>query len=227
MTLSYGNRGAGPVRTADETADRRKRVRAFWHRCDYATGTPAATYLARRGLPWLTGHESIRYRPDAPHPAGGTLPALVALVYDGVGNICAVHRTFLDLAGRKAAANPPKASIGPIAGGAIRLHPPAVELLVAEGLETAASAGLLLGLPAWAAIACGNLGASMVLPPGVRSVVIAADSDGPGRRAAHRAARRWQAEGRTVRIATPDAPGQDFNDVLRARLACAAEATHA
>jgi putative DNA primase/helicase len=227
LTLSYERRGAGRVLTADETAERRKRVRAFWHRCDYATGTPAAAYLARRGLSWLTGHENIRYRPDAPHPAGGTLPAMVALVYDGVGNIAAVHRTFLDLAGMKAAVDPPKASIGPIAGGAIRLHPAGPELLVAEGLETAASAGLLLGLPAWAAIACGNLGASMVLPPTVRAVVVAADSDGPGRRAAHRAARRWQAEGRAVRIATPDQPGQDFNDVLLARLHGAAEAAHA
>jgi len=67
----------------------------------------------------------------------------------------------------------------------------------------------------------------MVLPPMVRAVVIAADSDGPGRRAAHRAARRWLAEGRAVRIALPDLPGQDFNDVLLARLHGAAEAAHA
>jgi len=224
---SYEQRGSGRVRTADETAERRKRVRAFWHRCDYATGTPVAAYLARRGLPWLIGHENIRYRPDAPHPGGGTLPAMVALVYDGGGNICAVHRTFLDLAGAKAAVDPVKASIGPIAGGAIRLHPPAAEMVVAEGLETAASAGFLLGLPAWAAIACGNLGVSMALPRGVRSVVIAADSDGPGRRAAAKATRRWQAEGRAVRIASPDQLGQDFNDVLLTRLRDATEVANA
>lgn len=222
MTIAYEHRGAGPVRSPADTAERRRRVRAFWHRCDYATGTPAAAYLARRGLPWLTGHDHIRYRPDAPHPGGGTLPALVALVHDGAGNICAAHRTFLDLSGAKAAADPPKASLGPIAGGAIRLHPPAPELLVGEGLETAASAGLLLGLPAWAAIACGNLGASLVLPPVVRAVVIAADNDAPGQRAAALAAQRWMAEGRAVRIATPDGPGQDFNDVLQARLAVGA-----
>jgi putative DNA primase/helicase len=222
MTPAYEHRGAGPVRSPADTVERRRRVRAFWHRCDYATGTPAASYLARRGLPWLTGHDHIRYRLDTPHPGGGTLPALVALVHDGTGNICAAHRTFLDLSGAKAAADPPKASLGPIAGGAIRLHPPAPELLVGEGLETAASAGLLLGLPAWAAIACGNLGASLVLPPMVRAVVIAADNDAPGQRAAALAAQRWMAEGRAVRIATPDGPGQDFNDVLQARLAAGA-----
>lgn len=218
MTVAYERHGAGPVRSPADTAERRRRVRAFWLRCDYATGTPAQAYLARRGLPWLTGHDHIRYRPDAPHPGGGTLPALVALVHDGAGNICAAHRTFLDLSGAKAAADPAKASLGPIAGGAIRLHPLAPELLVGEGLETTASAGLMLGLPAWAAIACGNLALSMVLPPMVRAVVIAADNDGPGQRAAALAARRWMAEGRTVRIATPDGPGQDFNNVLQARL---------
>lgn len=222
MTPAYEHRGAGPVRSPADTEERRRRVRAFWHRCDYATGTPAAAYLARRGLPWLTGHDHIRYRPDTPHPSGGTLPALVALVHDGAGNICAGHRTFLDLSGTKAAADPPKASLGPIAGGAIRLRPPAPELLVGEGLETAASAGLLLGLPAWAAIACGNLAASLVLPPMVRAVVIAADNDAPGQRAAALAAQRWMAEGRAVRVATPDGPGQDFNDVLQARLAAGA-----
>ena len=219
MTPTYGNRGAGQVRTAEDTADRRRRVRAFWHRCDYASGTPAAAYLARRGLPWLAMNAVIRYRPDAPHPGGGTLPAMVALVHDAVGNICACHRTYLDLSGAKAAADPGKASLGPIAGGAIRLHPPAPELVIGEGLETAASAGLLLGLPAWSAIAAGNLAVSLVLPPMVRAVVIAADADPPGQRAADQAARRWQAEGRSVRICTPDQADQDFNDVLAVRLA--------
>ena len=40
-----------------------------------------------------------------------------------------------------------------------------------------------------------------------------------GARAADAAARRWLAEGRRVRVATPDLPGQDFNDLLLARMA--------
>jgi len=221
LTLSYENRGAGKVLTADETAERRKAVRAFWFRCDFATGTPVAAYLARRGLPWLAQNDAIRFRADTSHPKGGKLPAMVALVYDGAGSIAACHRTYLAGDGSKAGVAPPKASLGSFAGGAIRLHPAGPELLVAEGLETAASAGFLMGLPAWAAVACGNLACNMVLPPGVRSVTIAADPDGPGRRAAAKAARRWRAEGRKVSIATPDGPG-DFNDVLLARLAAGA-----
>ena len=202
-------------------------MRAFWCRCDYLTSTPAAAYLARRGLPWLMRHDNIRYRSDAPHPGGGTLPAMVCLVHDGAGSIAAIHRTFLTLDGNKAPVDPVKASLGSFAGGAIRLHPAAAEMVVGEGLETTASAAFLLGLPGWAALACGNLGSNMVLPAGVRCVTIAADADTPGQRAAAKAARRWRAEGRRVHIATPDGPGQDFNDVLLARLRDAAEVPHA
>ena len=110
--------------------------------------------------------------------------------------------------------NPSKASLGPVSAGAIRLFTTATELVVSEGIETSASAGVLMGLPAWAAISAGNLGATMPLPPEIRSVVIAADADPPGQRAACDAAVRWRAEGRGVRIATPDHFGTDFNDVL-------------
>ena len=67
--IAYEHRGAGRVRSANETAERRRNARTFWLHCDYATPrTPAALYLARRGLAWLMGHEHIRYRPDCPHP---------------------------------------------------------------------------------------------------------------------------------------------------------------
>jgi putative DNA primase/helicase len=113
---------------------------------------------------------------------------------------------------------PAKASYASFRGGAIRLSPAAPELVVGEGIETGASAGLLFGLPAWAAISAGNLARSLLLPPEVRSIVIAVDCDeeGQGQRAAREAWLRWTAEGRTVRAATPDAVG-DFNDLLMAR----------
>lgn len=218
MSAAYERIGAGRIKTADETAESRKRVRGFWHRCDEARGTPAAKYLVSRGLSWLARNDSIRYRAECPHPSGKRLPAMVALVWDGIGDICALHRTYLTGAGYKADIEPNKAGLGSFVGGAIRLDPAAPEMVVGEGLETAASASAMLGLPAWSAIACGNLRAAMVLPEIVRSVVIAADHDGPGRRAAAGAARRWRAEGRTVRIFQPDTPRLDFNDLYRARM---------
>ena len=46
-----------------------------------------------------------------------------------------------------------------------------------------------------------------------RPTPAASDPDGMQRMAS----RRWQAEGRPVRIATPNREGSDFNDVLSAR----------
>jgi hypothetical protein len=74
----------------------------------------------------------------------------------------------------------------------------------------------LVGLPAWAAISAGNLAKGLVLPPEVHTVIVAADPDPEGERAAVSAALRWRVEGRTVRIARPTGTG-DFNDVLRER----------
>ncbi len=180
---------------------------------------PAGLYLARRGLGHLIGCEALRYRDDCPHPEGGKLPAMVAAVLDSLGRPVGVHRTYLARDGHKANVDPPKASLGPVWGGAIRLGPVAAELVIGEGIETAASAGLLLGLPAWAAISAGNVATGLMLPPDVRGVVIAADPDPVGLAAARRACTRWTAEGRRVRIATPDKAGQDFNDLLQARIA--------
>lgn len=218
MSAAYERIGAGRVRTPEETAESRKRVRGFWHHCDDARGTPAARYLARRDLSWLARNGNIRFRAETSHPSGKRLPAMIALVFDGTGDICAVHRTYLTLDGDKADIVPNKASMGSISGGAIRINPAEHEMVVAEGLETAASAGAILGLPAWSAVACGNLRASLALPPVVRSVVIAADHDRAGRRAAAGAAQRWCAEGRAVRVLQPDVADTDFNDLLRHRM---------
>ncbi len=185
---------------------------------------PSGRYLVRRGLAHLIGCTALRHRGDCSHPEGGRLPAMVAEVLDVNRQPIAAHRTYLTLDGSKAGADPVKASLGPVWGGAVRLDPAAVELVVGEGIETAASAGLLLRLPAWAAISAGNMASGLILPSEVRAVVIAADPDPAGRAAA--ASTRWQAEGRRVRIATPDTPGQDFNDVLRDRACCAAGVAH-
>lgn len=206
----------------DKTAARLRKSEAalrLWRGSEPAAGTLAAIYLAARGLPDLSASPALRFRGDTWHPEGGRLPAMVALVsgVDGAG--VGVHRTYLrrDGAG-KAAVEPPRAALGPIWGGAVRLceHNPARPLVIGEGIETAASAGLLLGLPAWAAVSAGNMANGLVLPREVRSLVIAADPDEPGREAARDAWIRWRAEGREVQIATPNESG-DFNDLLRTK----------
>lgn len=190
---------------------------------------PSGLYLARRGLGAFIGCPALRYRGDCRHGDGGRHPAMVAEVLDADGQPIAIHRTYLDRSGRKASLETAKMTLGPMWGGAVRLTddqgpPPA--LVIGEGIESSASAGLLLDLPAWAALSAGNLGGGLVLPEVVRAVTIAADADTVGMREAEQAARRWRAEGRTVRIALPDIAGQDFNDLLQDRTRRTAAVAH-
>jgi putative DNA primase/helicase len=154
---------------------------------------------------------------------------MIALLHDAAGRPVAVHRTFLHVgrdAVTKAKVDPVRMTLGSVRGAAVRLWPAAPRLVVGEGIETTIAAAMLLGLPGWAAVSAGNLGEAMALPPVAREVVLAADNDPVGQREAERAAQRWAAEGRTVRIAVPDAPGTDFNDVLMQRCR-AREVAHA
>jgi putative DNA primase/helicase len=183
-------------------------------------GTPAARYLTARGLAGFTS-PALRFLPDHRHtPSDACWPVLLAAcTCPMTGALRAVHRTFLRPDGNgKAPVEPAKMTLGPIGGAVIRLAEPmdSTPLVIGEGVESSASAGLLMGVPAWAAIAAGNL-SRILLPETVEAVVIAADADLTGQREAEAAARRWQAEGRRVQIATPDTPGADFNDLLRQR----------
>src|SRR5689334_21994637 len=99
MSRAYERFGAGRVRSPEETAEARKRVRGFWHHSEPAPGTPAELYLARRGLPWLARHSYVRFRSDTTHPDGGKLPAMVVLIHDAAGDIASIHRTYLDWSG--------------------------------------------------------------------------------------------------------------------------------
>lgn len=216
-----------PIGDAASREDRQRRALALFAGAARITSAdPAGLYLNRRGLAHLLGCPALRYRADCHHPQSGRCSAMVAEVKNGSGKPIAVHRTYLAHDGQKAAVDPVKASLGPVWGGAIRLHPVADELAIGEGIETAASAGLLLGLPAWAAISAGNLAQGLVLPPEVRAVVIAVDPDTAGRSAAADAAARWRAEGRRVRLATPDRAGEDFNDLLTEPARAVCEVSH-
>jgi len=225
--LRFENRGAAPAKPAKLLNSRGRprddagaAVARLWRKARPIAGTAAERYLAARGLADFTS-PALRFLPEHRHvPSGTTWPALLAAVtHPLTGELRAVHRTYLARDGRgKAPVEPAKMTLGPIASAVIRLSEPEPgrPLVIAEGIETAASAGLILKAPAWAAISAGNL-SRIELPPSVREVVIASDNDPVGQREAERAARRWQAEGRTVHIAVPDEPGQDFNDLLLQR----------
>ena len=162
----------------------------------------------------------LRFQEQAPHRLGARLPAMLGPVVNVTGEQIGVHLTYLRRDGGGKATLPKeyqRECRGVIHGGAIRLIPfePDVELVLAEGLETSLAASELFGLPCWSAVYAGGL-CSLVLPPEVRRIVIAADNDasGVGQRNALAAHDRWTAEDRTVRIVAPPVVGDNFNDVL-------------
>jgi hypothetical protein len=225
LVRGHGAIAAAPI-VADDTTRReregraRERAVAIWRGAVPAAGTPGDVYLIGRGLTGLAASLALRYPADTPHPDRGRYPALIALVSNATGAPLAIHRTYLRRDGTgKANLEPQRATLGPMWGGAVRLDAIAPELVIGEGLETSASAGRLIGLPAWAAISASNLARGVVLPREVRCVVIAADADDAGRDAARAAWFRWRAEERNVRVLIPGACGSDCNDILRARLA--------
>jgi putative DNA primase/helicase len=191
----------------------------LWAEAMPAEGSPVETYLRGRGLV-LPERAPLRFLPMAKHPSGRRLPCMIALLQDAHGRPAGVHRTYLHIARdavTKAKVDPVRMTLGSVRGAAVRLWPAAPRLVVGEGIETTIAAAALLRLPGWAAVSAGNLGEAIALPPSVREVTIAADADPVGQRAAEAAAKRWQAEGRRVRIAVPDEPNSDFNDLIQRR----------
>ena len=203
--------------------DRTAAALRLWRSAVPAPGTLAETYLRTRGI-GITIPPSIRFHPRLKHPTGGDWPGLVALVTRGPdGQPLAIHRTFLSRDGSgKATVSPQKMMHGPCRGGAVRLFSSADPvLMVGEGIETCLAAMQATGSPAWAALSTSGL-RTLELPTEIREVIVLADGDEAGEAAALDAARRWNSEGRAVRIARPPS-GMDFNDVLLGRLACQQE----
>jgi len=211
---------AGPQRFTPRRRPRPPRpqpsafAQEIWRDAHPARGTLVETYLAARGLtlpdrPVLRFHPGLLHRDD-----GGRWPAMVALVQHGIdGTAQAIHRTFIARDGRgKAAVPSPRMTLGPCSGGAVRLAEAGATLMVGEGIETCLAAMQASGLPAWSALSASFM-ASLHLPAYVRDVMVLADGDDAGERAACAAAERWRDEGRRVRIARPPR-GMDFNDML-------------
>ena len=205
-----GGEGRSAVYRQSSQASRRDSARRLWDSTRPIAGTIAAAYLDARGVGPVAGARSLRFHPGITHPnAPGRFPTLVAGVQDADGEFLGVQRTYLD-GPRKADLDPVRASLGSIAGGAVQLAPVLDDaVLVGEGIESTAAAVRVFDWPggAWATLGTSGLRA-VVLSVAVRRVVIAADRDAGGLRAAAALAERLEAEGRRVTIEAP--PCGDF-----------------
>ncbi len=202
--------------------DRKRTALALdmWGESGPVPGTPVEPYLRARGitLPIPTTMRFLSvYGSYGGHPSGARRPQLIALVEHVEFGSVAVSRTFLAPDGSgKASVSPARLFTGPVGGGAVRLAPirPDQPLAIGEGLETTLSVMQACHLAGWAALSAIGI-EKLILPPEARTVLICADHDanGVGERAARRAAKRFIAEGRKVRLAMPPL-GLDFNDLL-------------
>lgn len=196
-----------------EAAKRAAQAERLWQEGQPIAGSLADVYLRGRGIVGPLP-PSLRFHPACWHQSAKRFPAMVARLEGADG--FAVHRTYLKPDGSgKADVDPPKAMLGAVAGGAVRLTEGHGGLAVAEGIETALSLSCgLLSAPAaiWAALSAAGM-AALRLPPAPFWLTIAADGDKAGREAANALAARADALGWAVSI-LPAPEGADWNDVL-------------
>lgn len=180
-------------------------------------GSVGEQYLLARGCAIPPEDADLRFHPALKHPASDYRgPALVALVTHAETRApLTLHRTWIRADGRKADCDPPRMLLGGHSKrhGVIRLWPDdavTTGLAIAEGIETALTIAHAYK-PTWSCIDAGNLAALPVLS-GIETLVIGADHDGAGIKAASRCADRWSAAGVDVRVIAPDAERSDWND---------------
>jgi hypothetical protein len=196
---------------------------ALWDRGRPLAGTLSAAYARGRAIRRdLPGPSALRHKSDTPvsvyRPGRHRRPAFLAGIQDADGGLTGVEVSYLTGGGRRAddlRLSRKTVGLAP-GGGAVRLDPVAEAMLVGEGVFTTLSASERFGLPAWALLSTRNLRAWRA-PPGVRSVLIAADRGADGEASAETLRRRLRAEGLAAWVELPPAPLGDWNDWAQAR----------
>lgn len=219
----------------DDEGKRLSAIRLWLDGTETIVDTPAAAYLAGRGLDLAELRRvprALRFHAEVWNAEKqARMPAMLAAITDAEGKHVATHRTWLEPGGptgwRKASGlRHAKKVLGSYAGGAIRLwrgasgrpmaDAPADDVVaIGEGIEDGLT--VALACPEWRVIAAVSVSnfANQVLPPQLQDLVLLCDRDGENRQAdsaRERAARRWMEEGRAVREARPPEGFKDFND---------------
>lgn len=188
-------------------------------------GNAVRAYLAERSLddwpipPCIREHPALEYYHTYDNgmvQVLGYFPAMLAPIVRN-GNLLAIHRTYLT-DGKKAAVPTPKkltAASDSLAGACIPLAAPRGGVLgIAEGIETAIAASLGSGLPIVAAY-CASALASFHYPADVERLLIFADHDPAGQKAAAALAQRAEKAGLKSKTFMPSRPGSDWADVWK------------
>ena len=190
----------------------------IWERAQSILGTFGERYLIGRGL--NPAGLPLRFHPRTPVGSGPAVqfrPAIIAPLCDERG-LNAIQRIFLDPQSASLARDleAPKLTLGRPLGAAVRLLPATSTLGLAEGVETAAAAMILLQIPVWATLGNERLG-RISIPDSVEHLILLPDVDRPGLRSAGLAKTGYARPGRTVEIRLPFGRVNDWNDALRLR----------
>jgi hypothetical protein len=253
-------RAAEERQQAEEALKSRKRAEALWLSAAPIAATPVELYLRRRAIDLrrlghapgaLRYHRACTFHHEETDPDTGEvftirqqMPAMLASIVDGKGQIVACHRTYLAigpdghwtkarvLSPRTGDPLPAKKVMGDYRGAAIRLSsgigprggkaarlaecPPGTRVYIAEGIETALSAVILKPeIRVLAAVSLSNM-ASVALPANVAEVVLITDGDTHPQAVAalDHAVQAHAKAGRLVRQWASATPGEDLNDAL-------------
>ncbi|HRO02332.1 MAG TPA: toprim domain-containing protein [Terricaulis sp.] len=198
--------------------ERVARAGRLWEESGPLKHSVAEAYLRRRAVPaGLWGSQALRF-----HGRMTSLddrakrPALVAAISDAHGALQGVQVTLLSAHGTaKAAVATPRRVIGKLMGGTVRLADAQDELVIGEGIETMLTASDVFGVPAWAALSADNL-ARLVISLPLRRLIIAADNDEAGMRAAQ-SLRARMVSSTIVEIEAAPQGFNDWNDWARAQ----------
>jgi len=232
------SRKRAEAKAATDAADTARKAKGLWlsGQADI-TGTPAAEYLAGRGIDitrLARPPRALRYQAQTWCRARKRkAPAMLACATNDTGQLVACHRTFLhhrdDWAWTKAPIDEPKVTWGKFFGAAIRLQrgdsgkpwnqmPEGDTVAIAEGIEDALTIALLQ--PTWRVVSSISLSnmANIRFPVWVHLVVIADNDEKPeAQRGFERVMNTLTATDHMVSIARAPAPHKDWNAFLMAQ----------
>ncbi|CDG99720.1 toprim domain-containing protein [Xenorhabdus bovienii] len=212
-----------PKPKVSTVADNRQKIITLYSRMPELKGTSAEKYLQSRGIYSNQPIEQIRFCKKQP-TYQGDYQAMWALATDSRGQLCYLHRTYLD-ADRKAPLDVTKkmmslqedSYLAHTESVAIRMFPVASTLGIAEGIETALSCKQIYGVNTWSTMNAGHM-AKFLAPRGVKHLIIFADNDwsATGEAAAYACAtKNLKANNDIERVSVRWPDLGDFNDLLQ------------
>ncbi|QTH21977.1 toprim domain-containing protein [Rhizorhabdus wittichii] len=212
------------VAAAEDEAERQEAIaeaRAIWNSASPAARTPAEAYARSRGIvaalpPSIRFGRTYAWRDRDTGELGPSHSAMIGGVVDAAGALIGLQRIFIkDDGSAKLWGKRSKRSLGRVRGGALRLGPPASEVILCEGPED----GLTLmqelpGRSVWVALGTDMMPA-IELPLPITKVTLAGDNDAAGQAAIERAGLALEGRGYAVGTMFPRRGFKDFNDQLR------------